>query len=45
MSWQIVPVVLNELLRDPDAAKVRRLMQAMLQMKKIDVAGLLRAAG
>ena len=43
LSWQIVPSVLGELLNDPDAEKTRRVMNAMLQMKKIDIAGL-RAA-
>lgn len=45
VSWQIVPTVLNELLLDPDTDKARRVMQAMLQMKKLDMAALLRAAG
>jgi predicted 3-demethylubiquinone-9 3-methyltransferase (glyoxalase superfamily) len=40
LSWQIVPSVLGELLNDPDAEKARRVMNAMLQMKKIDIAGL-----
>jgi predicted 3-demethylubiquinone-9 3-methyltransferase (glyoxalase superfamily) len=43
LSWQIVPSVLGELLNDPDAQKAGRVMNAMLQMKKIDIAGL-RAA-
>jgi predicted 3-demethylubiquinone-9 3-methyltransferase (glyoxalase superfamily) len=43
LSWQIVPSVLGELLNDPDAEKASRVMNAMLQMKKIDIAGL-RAA-
>ena len=43
LSWQIVPPVLGELLNDPDAEKAGRVMNAMLQMKKIDIAGL-RAA-
>jgi predicted 3-demethylubiquinone-9 3-methyltransferase (glyoxalase superfamily) len=43
LSWQIVPSALGELLNDPDAEKARRVMNAMLQMKKIDIAGL-RAA-
>ena len=43
LSWQIVPSVLGELLSDPDAEKAGRVMNAMLQMKKIDIAGL-RAA-
>ncbi len=43
LSWQIVPVILNELLLDKDAEKSRRVMQAMLQMTKIDI-GLLKKA-
>jgi predicted 3-demethylubiquinone-9 3-methyltransferase (glyoxalase superfamily) len=38
VSWQIVPKVLPELLGDPDPAQ--RVMQAMLQMVKLDIAGL-----
>ena len=37
VSWQIVPTVLSELLNDPDTEKARRVMQAMLQMKKLDI--------
>ena len=37
LSWQIVPSVLGEMLRDKDAEKSGRVMKAMLQMKKIDV--------
>lgn len=37
VSWQIIPTVLGELLNDPDPAKSQRVMQAMLQMKKIDI--------
>ena len=44
LSWQIIPRALPELLGDPDPAKARRVMQAMLKMKKIDVAALERAA-
>jgi predicted 3-demethylubiquinone-9 3-methyltransferase (glyoxalase superfamily) len=43
VSWQIVPKVLLGLLRDPDPIKSQRVMQAMLQMKKIDSAELRRA--
>ena len=43
LSWQIVPDALLEMLRDKDAAKSQRVMQAMLQMKKIDIAALRRA--
>ena len=44
LSWQIVPTALTELLGDPDPARAQRAMQAMLQMKKIDVAELRAAA-
>jgi predicted 3-demethylubiquinone-9 3-methyltransferase (glyoxalase superfamily) len=44
LSWQIVPVALDELLADPDPGKSQRVMAAMLQMGKIDVAELQRAA-
>jgi len=37
LSWQIVPTLLIELLKDKDAEKSGRVMQAMLQMKKIDI--------
>ncbi len=43
VSWQIVPNVLLELMNDPDAEKASRVTQAMLQMTKIDIAGLKRA--
>jgi predicted 3-demethylubiquinone-9 3-methyltransferase (glyoxalase superfamily) len=43
LSWQIVPPVLFELLGDPDPDKSSRVMQAMLGMSKLDIAGL-RAA-
>ena len=44
VSWQIIPTALEELLADPDKEKAQRVMQAMLQMKKIEVADLERAA-
>ncbi|RYE41202.1 MAG: VOC family protein [Hyphomicrobiales bacterium] len=44
LSWQIVPRRLPELLNDPDPAKATRVMRAMQQMVKIDVAELERAA-
>ena len=43
VSWQIVPNVLIELLSDPDQSKAGRVMQAMMQMTKIDIAGLKQA--
>lgn len=43
VSWQIVPSALSILLSDPDPARSERVMQAMLKMKKIDIAGLHRA--
>ncbi len=45
VSWQVVPHVLLELLQHPDPAKVRRVSEAMFQMKKLDIAALRRAAG
>jgi predicted 3-demethylubiquinone-9 3-methyltransferase (glyoxalase superfamily) len=43
VSWQVVPKVLPELLTDPDPAKSRRAFEALLEMKKLDIAGLQRA--
>jgi predicted 3-demethylubiquinone-9 3-methyltransferase (glyoxalase superfamily) len=43
LSWQIVPAVLPTLLQDSDPAKSARVMQAMLQMGKLDIAALQRA--
>ncbi len=43
LSWQIVPTVLTELLQDKDAKKSKRVMEAMLQMKKIDIKTLKKA--
>jgi len=45
LSWQINPIVLGEMLSDPDPAKAQRVMQAMLQMKKIDINRLQQAYG
>lgn len=44
VSWQVVPTRLSELLADPDHALAQRVMAAMLQMGKIDIAALERAA-
>ena len=43
LSWQIIPSTLGEMLNDKDPEKSRRVMQAMLQMNKIDIEGLKRA--
>lgn len=43
LSWQIVPVVLTDMMKDPDTAKSQRVMQALLHMKKLDIAALERA--
>jgi len=43
LSWQIVPTALGELLGDPDPVKAQRVMQAMLKMKKLEIAGLRQA--
>ena len=43
VSWQIIPRALGELLGDPDPAKSQAVMQAMLQMGKIEIDGLRRA--
>jgi predicted 3-demethylubiquinone-9 3-methyltransferase (glyoxalase superfamily) len=44
LSWQVVPPALAHLLSDPDPARAGRVMQAMLQMTKIDIAQLQAAA-
>lgn len=41
--WQVVPSALNKLMSDPDREKAGRVMQAMMQMKKIEVAELQKA--
>ena len=43
LSWQIVPRVLIELVKDPDPVKSQRVMRAMMQMTKIDIAQVQRA--
>lgn len=44
LSWQIVPSVLGQLLGDKDRAKANRVMKAMLQMTKLEIAALKKAA-
>jgi predicted 3-demethylubiquinone-9 3-methyltransferase (glyoxalase superfamily) len=44
LSWQIVPTILSKLMQDKDPAKSQRVMKAMLQMQKLDIEGLKRAA-
>lgn len=44
LSWQIIPTALGRLMGNPDRAKAARVMNAMLQMKKIEISGLERAA-
>ena len=44
LSWQVSPVVLGDMLADPDAARAERVMNAMMEMTKIDIAGLKKAA-
>lgn len=43
VSWQIIPSTLGKLLGDKDRVKAHRAMQAMLQMRKIDIAKLQKA--
>ena len=40
VSWQIVPTILGEMMNDPDPEKSNRVMAAVLQMEKLDIAGL-----
>jgi predicted 3-demethylubiquinone-9 3-methyltransferase (glyoxalase superfamily) len=40
LSWQIVPTVLVQMLKDPDSSRSQRVMGAMMQMRKIDIAAL-----
>ncbi len=44
VTWQIVPSMLGTLLADPDREKAGRAMNAMLQMEKLDIAALQKAA-
>jgi predicted 3-demethylubiquinone-9 3-methyltransferase (glyoxalase superfamily) len=43
LSWQITPTILGQLMSDPDPAKAKRVMEAMLKMKKLDIAKLKQA--
>jgi predicted 3-demethylubiquinone-9 3-methyltransferase (glyoxalase superfamily) len=43
LSWQVNPAILGEMLSDPDPAKAKRVMEAMLKMTKIDIEGLRKA--
>jgi predicted 3-demethylubiquinone-9 3-methyltransferase (glyoxalase superfamily) len=43
LSWQIIPTALGELAGDPDPEKSQRVIKAMLEMTRIDIAGLKRA--
>ena len=40
LSWQIVPTVMGKMMSDKDPERSQRVMKAMLQMKKLDIAGL-----
>ncbi len=37
LSWQVIPSILGKMLHDKDAEKAKRVMEAMLQMNKIDI--------
>jgi predicted 3-demethylubiquinone-9 3-methyltransferase (glyoxalase superfamily) len=43
LSWQIVPVAIVEMMGDPDAIRVKRVVDAMMTMGKLDIAALRRA--
>jgi predicted 3-demethylubiquinone-9 3-methyltransferase (glyoxalase superfamily) len=43
VSWQIIPSALMEMLQDKDPERSKKVMEAMLQMKKIDIKGLTQA--
>ena len=43
LSWQVVPPILSKLMQDKDPQKSNRVMEALLKMKKIDIATLQRA--
>jgi predicted 3-demethylubiquinone-9 3-methyltransferase (glyoxalase superfamily) len=40
VSWQIIPTILVELMNDPDPVKSKRVIKAMMQMQKLDIAAL-----
>lgn len=40
VSWQIVPSCLPEMMSDPDSAKAKRVMDALMRMTKLDIAAL-----
>ncbi len=44
LSWQVVPMGMEELFADPDPGRAERAMRAMLKMRKLDLAALRRAA-
>ena len=44
LSWQVVPRVLEEMMKDHESPQARRVMDAMLKMKKLDIAALERAS-
>jgi predicted 3-demethylubiquinone-9 3-methyltransferase (glyoxalase superfamily) len=44
LSWQVVPTMLTDLMVDPDPARSQRAMAALMQMKKLDIAALQKAA-
>jgi len=43
LSWQVVPTLVGELMQDKDAEKTKRVMQAIMGMNKLEIAGLRRA--
>ncbi len=43
VSWQIVPTMFSGMMKDPDRARAKRVMEAVLKMVKLDIAGLKRA--
>ena len=43
LSWQVVPTLVGEMMQDKDAEKTKRVMQAIMQMNKLEIAGLQRA--